>query len=111
MLIGIGSSLSWSLLGSVAGTWGGSEAVSAHDVEHRRAIRRTSGGGCQYGGDLFEVGRSEHTGGRDAQDGRVDIAVVDESVNGAARDRHTACPGPMGTSWPSIVQVSTPASP
>src|SRR5215204_3488055 len=65
------------------GRWSGSKAVMAHDLAKLFDVRRAVP--AEHVGDIFEVARAHQTRADDGKEAGVNVAVVTEPVDHAAR--------------------------
>src|SRR5215218_5342013 len=87
--VGSGALAGWSrrVVGPSGRDWlGGCQPVAAHRFGERGQIGRTARGGGEDLGDVSEVAGSEHAGGGDREELRVDAATILEPVDLAAPD-------------------------
>jgi hypothetical protein len=92
---------------SQSGRWRGSKAVTAHDLAKLFDVRRAASG--EHVGEIFEIARAHQTRADDGKEARVNVTVVTEPVDHAARyeERLTGVKVDLP---PPTVNVVTPSS-
>ena len=85
--------------------------MTAEDVHHFRAIRRTASGGADYFGGLAEVRRPHDRRGYDGELFHILVAEIIEAVHRSSGDAQRLPGTNIAMGVPSTVHVRTPSIP